>query len=77
MGRPELAGAKADSLLVMAAAVIAGALTWGIIWATANALLHRSLGGPAKRTWTIFVDLATGLLMLYFAATSAERLIAG
>lgn len=75
MGRPELAGAKAGALLVMAAAVIAGALTWGVIWASANALLHRSLGGGAKRAWTIFVDLATGLLMIAFAATSAARLM--
>jgi threonine/homoserine/homoserine lactone efflux protein len=77
MGRPELAGARAGSLLVMAAAVIAGALTWGLLWATSNALLHRTLEGPAKRWWTIFVDLATGALMLYFAASSAQRLMAG
>jgi threonine/homoserine/homoserine lactone efflux protein len=77
MGRPELAGARAGSLLVMAAAVIAGALTWGLLWATSNALLHRTLEGPAKRWWTIFVDLATGALMLYFAAASAQRLMAG
>jgi threonine/homoserine/homoserine lactone efflux protein len=77
MGRPELAGARAGALLVMAAAVIAGALTWGVIWAAANALLHRTLEGAVKRAWTIFVDLATGLLMLYFAVTSAERLMAG
>ena len=48
----------------MAAAVIGGALTWGVIWATSNAILHRSLEGAAKRWWTIFVDLATGILML-------------
>ena len=77
MGRPELAGARAGSLLVMAAAVIAGALTWGVIWASSNALLHRTLEGPAKRWWTILVDLATGMLMLYFAVASAQRLIAG
>jgi threonine/homoserine/homoserine lactone efflux protein len=77
MGRPELAGAKASSLLVMAAAVIAGALTWGILWASANTLLHRTLEGQARTAWTVFVDLATGLLMLYFAATSAQRLMAG
>jgi threonine/homoserine/homoserine lactone efflux protein len=77
MGRPELAGARAGALLVMAGAVIAGALTWGILWATSNALLHRSLEGAAKRYWTIFVDLATGALMLYFAISSAERLLAG
>ena len=77
MGRPELAGARAGSLLVMAAAVIAGALTWGVIWASSNALLHRGLEGAAKRWWTIFVDLATGLLMLAFAVSSAQRLLAG
>ncbi len=76
MGRPELAGARAGSLLVMAAAVIAGALTWGVIWASSNALLHRGLDGAAKRRWTIFVDLATGLLMLFFAVSSAQRLLA-
>jgi threonine/homoserine/homoserine lactone efflux protein len=77
MGRPELAGAQAASLLVMAAAVIAGAMTWGVIWASSNALLHRNLEGGAKRGWTIFVDLATGVLMLYFAQSSAQRLMAG
>jgi threonine/homoserine/homoserine lactone efflux protein len=77
MGRPELAGARAGSLLIMAAAVIAGALTWGVIWAASNALLHRGLEGGAKRWWTIFVDLATGLLMLYFAVASAHRLKVG
>ena len=55
----------------------AGALTWGVIRATSNALLYRSLEGAAKRWWTIFVDLATGLLTLYFAVSSAERLMAG
>ena len=75
MGRPELAGARARSLLVMAAAVIAGALTWGVIWASSNALLHRTLEGPAKRWWTILVDLATGMLMLWFAVGSAQRLM--
>jgi threonine/homoserine/homoserine lactone efflux protein len=77
MGRPELADAKAGALLIMAAAVITGALTWGVIWATANALLHRNLEADAKWAWTIFVDLATGLLMLFFAATSAQRLLGG
>lgn len=76
MGRPELAGARAGSLLIMAAAVIAGALSWGVVWAAANALLHRGLEARARRWWAILVDLATGLLMLAFAASSARRLIA-
>ena len=75
MSRPELTGAKAGALLIVAAAVIAGALTWGVLWATSNALLHRGLEGAAKRWWTIGVDLATGALMLYFAAASARRLM--
>jgi len=75
VGRPELTRYGTGAVLVVAAAVIAGALTWGVIWASANALLHRNLGGGAKRAWTIFVDLATGLLMLWFAATSALRLV--
>jgi len=59
----------------VAAAVIAGALTWGVIWATSNAPLHRGLEGPAKRWWTIFVDLVTGARMLTFAVGSAQRLM--
>ena len=77
MGRPELSGAKPGALLIVAGAVIAGALTWGVLWAASNALLHRSLEGAAKRWWTIGVDLATGALMLYFAVGSAQRLMAG
>ena len=57
MGRPELSGAKPGALLIVAGAVIAGALTWGVLWAASNALLHRSLEGAAKRWWTIGVDL--------------------
>jgi hypothetical protein len=57
--------------------VIAGALTWGVLWAISNAILHRSVEGRTKRWWTIFVDLATGVLMLYFAASSVQRLVTG
>ena len=78
MGRPELAGARAGSLLVMAAAVIAGALDVGrASGPPPTRSCIGSLDGRAKRAWTIFVDLATGLLMLAFAASSAGRLIAG
>jgi len=77
MGRPELAGADAAHLLAMAGAVIAGANTWGLLWAGATAWLHRGLAGAAKRWWTILVDAATGALMLYFAYGSAARLLAG
>ncbi len=76
MGRPELAGVDAAHILAMAAAVIAGALTWGVLWASATAALHRGLDGAQRRAWTIFVEAATAALMLYFAYGSALRLIA-
>ncbi len=77
MGRPELAGADAAHILAMAAAVIAGALTWGVLWASATAALHRGLDGAQRRAWTIFVEAATAALMLYFAYGSAVRLTGG
>lgn len=77
MGRPELAGADPTHLLTLAAGVIAGAATWGLVWASATSLAHKGLEGAGKRWWTILVDAATALLMLYFAAQSAMRLWAG
>ena len=74
MGRPELAGAEAAHLLILAAGVLAGAATWGLIWASTTTLAHKGLEGAAKRWWTILVDAATALLMLWFAAQSAMRL---
>ena len=74
MGRPELAGADAAHLLTLAAGVLAGAATWGFVWASATSLAHKGLEGGAKRWWTILVDAATALLMLYFAVQSAIRL---
>ena len=41
IGRPEMSGYRLAELLTMAAAVIAGALTWGIIWASSVTLLGR------------------------------------
>ncbi len=76
MGRPELAGVDAAHLLAMAGAVIAGALTWGILWALFNKAVHGALDGAARRWWTILVEAATGALMLYFAWGSAMRLLA-
>lgn len=77
MGRPELAGAEAAHLLILAAGVLAGAATWGLIWASTTTLAHKGLEGAAKRWWTILVDAATALLMLWFAAQSAMRLWTG
>jgi threonine/homoserine/homoserine lactone efflux protein len=74
IGRPELAGVGAGSLLIVVAAVVSGALTWGVLWSGIVVLLHRSAPG---RWWDIGARLATGLLMLYFAGASAVRLAAG
>jgi threonine/homoserine/homoserine lactone efflux protein len=77
MGRPEMAGYAPSALLIMAAAVIAGALTWGILWSTSVVLLRGRSGAGAARWWTFGVDLATSALMAYFAIRSIERIIAG
>jgi threonine/homoserine/homoserine lactone efflux protein len=78
IGRPEMAGYATPSLLIMAAAVIAGALSWGVIWSGSVVLLHRRAdSGAAGRWWAFGVDLATGALMAAFAFASAARLIGG
>ncbi len=78
IGRPEMAGYRLAELLAMAAAVLAGALTWGIIWATSVTLIgRRAASGNSARWWTFGVDLATGALMAAFAIRSALRLIGG
>ena len=78
IGRPEMAGYRLAELLTMAAAVLAGALTWGIIWASSVTLLgRRASSGESRRWWTFGVDLATGALMAAFAVRSAMRLVGG
>ncbi len=78
IGRPEMAGYRLAELLTMAAAVLAGALTWGIIWASSVTLLGRRAGaGDSGRWWTFGVDFATAALMAAFAVRSAMRLIGG
>ena len=41
IGRPEMSGYRLAELLTMAAAVLAGALSWGIIWASSVTLVGR------------------------------------
>jgi threonine/homoserine/homoserine lactone efflux protein len=78
IGRPEMAGYRLAELLTMAAAVLAGALTWGIIWASSVTLIgRRANSGDSGRWWTFGVDLATGALMAAFAVASAMRLLGG
>ncbi len=75
MGRPELSGNSAYALLAMAAAVISGALTWGLVWSGSVVLLRRRAGSDqAAKWWAFGVDLATALLMIYFAVNSAIRI---
>jgi threonine/homoserine/homoserine lactone efflux protein len=78
IGRPEMSGYRLAELLTMAAAVLAGALTWGIIWASSVTMLgRRASSGDSGRWWTFGVDLATGALMAAFAVRSAMRLLVG
>ena len=74
MGRPGVAQAGLGASLVIAAAVILGAGSWGLLWSGATTLLR---WGAAGRGWDIAVRGLTGLLMLYFAAVSTMRLVAG
>lgn len=73
VGRPEMTRFGLAALLVVAGSVIAGALTWGLLWSTAVLLLRRRAAG---RAWTVAVKALTGALMLYFAVRSA-LLLAG
>jgi threonine/homoserine/homoserine lactone efflux protein len=78
IGRPEMSGYRLAELLTMAAAVLAGALTWGIIWASSVTMLgRRASSGDSGRWWTFGVDLATAALMAAFAVRSATRLLVG
>jgi threonine/homoserine/homoserine lactone efflux protein len=78
IGRPEMSGYRLAELLAMAAAVLAGALTWGIIWSgSVTVLRRRADSGDSGRWWAFGVDFATGALMAAFAIRSAMRLLAG
>ena len=78
IGRPEMAGYAVSELLMMAAAVLAGAMTWSALWSGSTALLRRRANaGLGGRWWAFAVDLATGLLMAGFALRSAVRLLGG
>jgi threonine/homoserine/homoserine lactone efflux protein len=76
VGRPEMTRYGTAALLVVAAAVIGGALTWGLLWSGSVVWLHRRAGGGG-RWWDVGVKTLTGALMLYFAVTSARGLLAG
>ncbi|MCC6718936.1 MAG: LysE family transporter [Acetobacteraceae bacterium] len=77
IGRPELTQHGAGALLAMVAAIIAGALTWGLVWSGAVVGLRRHAGGAGARWWDVLVRTATAALMLYFAQASARALLGG
>lgn len=74
IGRPELSGQGAVALFAMVAAIIAGALAWGLVWSAIVVLLRRR-ASPGGRWWAVGLHAATAALMLYFALTSARALL--
>jgi threonine/homoserine/homoserine lactone efflux protein len=74
IGRPELSSQGTLALFAMVAAIIAGALAWGLIWSAIVVLLRRRTS-PGGRGWAVGLRAATGGLMLYFALTSARALL--
>jgi threonine/homoserine/homoserine lactone efflux protein len=74
MGRPELAGRGLVDSLVVAGAVMAGALSWCLVVASAVTLLRVRTD---THWWEIVAKGATGFLMLGFAAHGVMRLAAG
>ncbi len=74
IGRPEMSGQGLAAMLSIIAGVVIAVLAWGFLWSGIVLLLRRTASG---RTWDVAVRTITGLLMLYFAATSAARLLAG
>ncbi|MBM3601177.1 MAG: hypothetical protein FJX35_23515 [Alphaproteobacteria bacterium] len=72
-GRPDLAAQGIDAALVLAAAVIIGAATWVLVMGTLICLFRARLDGPL---WDVTTHGATGLLMVYFAWITTQRLSA-
>lgn len=75
MGRPEAVSLGTSALLTMTAAVLAGALTWGVLWSGFIVLFKGKAGSEnSAKWWDVGVRALTGLLMLYFAIHSARAL---
>jgi threonine/homoserine/homoserine lactone efflux protein len=71
LGRPETAQRGAGGAIVVAAAVIAGTLSWCVILCSAVALLRLRFDGA---WWQAVAMGATGVLMLAFAILNLVRL---
>jgi threonine/homoserine/homoserine lactone efflux protein len=74
MGRPELAQRGLGESLIVAGAVVAGALAWCLILTSAVTLLRVRID---TYWWEIVAKGATGLVMLVFAARGLMRLAGG
>ena len=74
IGRPGMAGLGVPSLLLVAVSVMAGAATWGVIWAGTVVLLRERVQGNAGRWGAVVMNGATAALMLWFFIGSALRL---
>jgi threonine/homoserine/homoserine lactone efflux protein len=72
MGRPEVAQRGFPESLVVAGAVMAGALSWCLIITSAVSLLRIRV---PTRWWEVVAKAATGLLLLGFAARGVLRLV--
>jgi threonine/homoserine/homoserine lactone efflux protein len=74
IGRAEAMAAGLVGGLVVATAVIVGAVAWVVVLATLVVLLRLHSQSGA---WEVIAKGATGLLMLYFAITGIARFLAG
>ena len=74
MGRPEMAQRGLGAALVVACAVVAGALAWCLVLASAVTLLRVRID---TAWWEIVAKGATGLVMLVFAVRGMLRLAGG
>ena len=76
IGRPEMTRLGTTAMLVVAGAVLAGALAWGVLWAASVVTLHRRFDqGGTRDWWGVTVKGLTGVLMLWFAYGSARALM--
>lgn len=74
IGRPGMTDLGLPALLMVVAAVIVGAATWGLVLSAAVVALHRQLGSVGR--WgPVLMNGATALLMLWFIQGAARALV--
>lgn len=74
IGQADVAGHGWTGTLALAAGVLAGAASWGIVLCLGVTRLGARFANPA---WMIATQLGTGVLMLLFALRTAVRLLEG